>query len=65
MARGPSVGGPGSDLFADLPKKTAILEREMAVQREAIERLKALGQVPRIDVSADDPHRSGVVFNGL
>jgi hypothetical protein len=54
MARGPSVGGAGSDLFADLAKKTAILEREMAVQREALERLKALGQVPRIDVSADD-----------
>jgi hypothetical protein len=65
MARRPSVGGPGSDQFADLAKKTAILEREMAVQREALERLKALGQVPRIDVSAGDPHPSGVVFDRL
>jgi hypothetical protein len=33
-----------SDL-ADLSKKTEILEREMDVQRAAIERLKQLGQV--------------------
>ena len=33
-----------SDL-ADLSKKTEILEREMSMQRAAIERLKQLGQV--------------------
>ena len=33
-----------SDL-ADLSKKTEILEREMTMQRAAIERLKQLGQV--------------------
>ena len=41
----------GVDPFADLTKKIAILEREMATQRLALERLKALGQAPR-------PHRS-------
>ena len=34
-----------SDPFADLSKKTEILEREMSAQRAAIERLKQLGQV--------------------
>jgi len=33
-----------SDL-ADLPRKSEILEREMSMQRAAIERLKQLGQV--------------------
>jgi len=32
-----------SDLFADLSKKTEILEREMTAQRTAIERLRELG----------------------
>ena len=45
-----------SDL-ADLSKKTEILEREMSMQRAAIERLKQLGQVRtqplRISESAD------------
>lgn len=45
-----------SDL-ADLSKKTEILEREMTMQRAAIERLKQLGQVRtqplRADANAD------------
>ena len=45
-----------SDL-ADLSKKAEILEREMTVQRAAIERLKQLGQVRtqplRVDTNAD------------
>ena len=44
MAR-PRKASP-SDLFSDLSRKTEILEREMSAQREAIERLKALG-VPK------------------
>ena len=45
-----------SDL-ADLSKKSEILEREMSMQRAAIERLKQLGQVRtqplRVDGNAD------------
>jgi hypothetical protein len=33
------------DPFSDLPKKAEILEREMAAQRAAIERLKQIGDV--------------------
>ena len=65
MARRPNVAGPGSDPFADLAKKIVILEQEMAVQRAAIERLKALGRVPRIDVSVGDARRPDVAFNRL
>ena len=65
MARRPSVGGPGPDPFADLAKKIVILEREMAVQRAALERLKALGQVPRLDTSTSEAHRSDVAFSRL
>src|SRR4029453_14511346 len=42
-----------SDL-ADLSKKTEILEREMTMQRAAIERLKQLGQVRAQPLRADD-----------
>jgi hypothetical protein len=42
-----------SDL-ADLPKKTEILEREMTMQRAAIERLKQLGQVRAQPLRVDD-----------
>ena len=41
-----------SDL-ADLSKKTEILEREMTMQRAAIERLKQLGQVRTQPLRAD------------
>ena len=44
MAR-PRKTHPASDLFADLSKKTEILEREMSAQRDAIERLKQLSKV--------------------
>ena len=39
---------PGMDSFADLAQKLKILEREMAVQRKAMERLKELGSERRI-----------------
>jgi hypothetical protein len=42
-----------SDL-ADLSKKTEILEREMTMQRAAIERLKQLGQVRVQPLRVDD-----------
>jgi hypothetical protein len=49
-----------SDL-ADLSKKTEILEREMNMQRAAIERLKQLGQVRTQPLRLDDrPDSSSV-----
>lgn len=39
---------PGMDSFADLAQKIKILEREMAVQRQAMDRLKELGSERRI-----------------
>jgi hypothetical protein len=33
---------PGVDPFADLAKKVEILEREMSIQRAALDRLKAM-----------------------
>lgn len=45
MAR-PRKSRPSSDPFVDLAKKTEILEREMDVQRAAIERLKQLRPEP-------------------
>jgi hypothetical protein len=59
MAR-PKAAGP--DPFADLAKKIAILEREMAVQRTALERLKALGET-RLDSEAEKPDGSYVAFD--
>lgn len=44
MARRPKSAG--IDPFADLTKKVEILEREMAVQRAALDRLKAMGRAP-------------------
>jgi hypothetical protein len=49
-----------SDL-ADLPKKTEILEREMSMQRSAIERLKQLGQVRAQPLRADTNTDSNAV----
>ncbi len=43
MAR-PRKAAP-ADPLSDLPKKTEILEREMAAQRAAMERLKELGKI--------------------
>jgi hypothetical protein len=63
MARRPAVAG--TDLFADLAKKTAILERELAAQRVALERLKALGETRRTDLEVEKPHRPYVAFDGL
>jgi hypothetical protein len=49
-----------SDL-ADLSKKTEILEREMTMQRAAIERLKQLGQVRTQPLRLDDRPDSSAV----
>ena len=38
-----------SDLVPDLATQVEILEREMAVQREALQRLKDLARAPRAD----------------
>ena len=56
MAR-PRKASP-SDLFADLSRKTEILEREMSVQRVAIERLKALGSPKAQPLRAAPPNSS-------
>jgi len=49
-----------SDL-ADLSKKTEILEREMSMQRAAIERLKQLGQVRTQPLRVHDADDSSAV----
>jgi len=49
-----------SDL-ADLSKKTEILEREMSMQRAAIERLKQLGQVRPQPLRVDNFHDSSAM----
>jgi hypothetical protein len=49
-----------SDL-ADLSKKAEILEREMSMQRAAIERLKQLGQVRTQPLRVDDVPDSSAV----
>jgi hypothetical protein len=49
-----------SDL-ADISKKAEILEREMNMQRAAIERLKQLGQVRTQPLRADTNTDSNVV----
>jgi hypothetical protein len=49
-----------SDL-ADLSKKAEILEREMTMQRAAIERLKQLGQVRTQPLRVDDVPDSSAV----
>jgi len=49
-----------SDL-ADLSKKTEILEREMSMQREAIERLKQLGQVRTRPLRINDGPDSSIM----
>jgi hypothetical protein len=41
MARRPKTAG--SDPFADLAEKTRVLEKELAIQRDAMQKLKAMG----------------------
>ena len=53
MARPRKSLPSATDLFADLAKKTEILEREMSAQRAAIERLKQIGQMRGRAVRAD------------
>ena len=36
----------GSDPLADLAEKTKVLEEELAIQRDAMQKLKALGPDP-------------------
>ena len=54
-----------TDPFADLARKIEILQQEMAVQRVALERLKALGEAPRDDLDAEKARRPDVAFNRL
>ena len=42
---------PGMDSLEDLAKKVKVLEREMALQRIALERLKAMGSEVRFEAS--------------
>jgi hypothetical protein len=53
MAR-PRKALPSSDGFIDLARKTEILEREMATQRDAIERLKQISKLRARPLQADD-----------
>ena len=52
MPRRPRTVGIESSL--DLARKAEILEREMATQREAIERLKQLGTTRQVDGEEDN-----------
>jgi hypothetical protein len=44
---------PGMDSFAELAEKVKIPEREMAVQRKAMDRLKEMGSEHRITEPRD------------
>ena len=44
MARRPKTAG--SDPLADLAEKAKVLEEEMAIQRDAMQKLKAMGPDP-------------------
>jgi len=44
MARRPNTAG--SDPLADLAEKTKVLEEELAIQRDAMQKLKAMGHDP-------------------
>ena len=63
MARRPGMSR--IDPFGDLAEKAKILEQELAVQRAALERLKALGQPRQLDLPAEKARRSNVAFNRL
>lgn len=47
---------PGLDPFADLAKKIEILEREMSIQRAALDRLKSMS-APRQPLREEHPTR--------
>jgi hypothetical protein len=57
MARRRKVAG--LDLLTDLPRKLEVLERELAVQRAALDRLKEIG-TPRRGLPAEKADRSDV-----
>ena len=48
-------GPAGADPFADLAKKTEILEQELAVQRAALDRLKQMASTEERTESIDRP----------
>jgi hypothetical protein len=58
MARPRKSPPPATDRFADLAKKTAILEREVMAQRAAIARLKPISQVRGRPMRADSAPQS-------
>ena len=45
----------GLESLQDLARKTEILERELALQREALEKLRQMGAAPRKNVVESDP----------
>ena len=49
----------GLESTADLARKTEILEREMAAQREALDRLKQIG-TPSREADRDQPSKRQV-----
>ena len=49
--------GTGIESFEDLARKLEILERELAVQREALEKLKQMGSAPKAAPEAVAPLR--------
>ena len=51
MARRPTTGALES--ASDLARKVEILEREMAAQRAALERLKQMGRDPQTDTNGN------------
>ena len=51
MARRPNPGALES--ASDLARKVEILEREMAAQRDALERLKQMGRDPLTDTTGN------------
>jgi len=56
MARRPRTAG--SDPFADLAEKIKVLEEELALQRDAMQKLKAMGPDPyAIRDAAQTPSR--------
>lgn len=47
----------GMDSFEDLARKVEILERELAVQQKALDRLKQMGPTPKPPPQLTEPVR--------
>lgn len=56
MARRPRTPS-GMESYEDLARKIKVLERELEVQREAIDKLKQMGRTPRDVPQAPSPVR--------